>query len=114
MWAGGMKFIKWIGPVGLLAVLVIGDHIRVNRPGHKYRMTVEVETPSGVRSASGVVVVTPYRGYNPGGTTRFSGDAVFVDLGAAKNLVVLLAHLDNKLDLDAAAFGCRAKRRGVP
>jgi hypothetical protein len=104
MWAGGMRFTKLIGPLGLLAALVIGDYIRVNRPGHKYRMTVEVETPSGVRSASGVVVVTPYRGYTPGGATRVSGEAVFVDLGGAKNLVALLAHLDNKLDLDAVNY----------
>ena len=42
-----MSFIsKWGGLLGLLAVLVIGDQIRINRPGHKYRMTVEVETPA--------------------------------------------------------------------
>ena len=96
-----MKFFKWIGPLGLLAVLVIGDYIRVNRPGHKYRMTVEVETSAGVKSASGVVAITPYRGYNPGGNTRAAGEAVFVDLGGGKNLVALLAHLDKTLDLDA-------------
>lgn len=99
-----MKLIKWIGPLGLLAVLVAGDHIRVNRPGHKYRMTVEVETPAGVKSASGVLAVTPYRGYTPGGSTRTSGDAVFVDLGGGKNLVALLAHLDKTLDLDAINY----------
>ena len=99
-----MKLIKWIGPLGLLAVLVAGDHIRVNRPGHKYRMTVEVETPAGVRSASGVLAVTPYRGYTPGGSTRTSGDAVFVDLGGGRNLVALLAHLDKTLDLDAINY----------
>jgi hypothetical protein len=24
---------KWVGPIGLLAALVIGDQIRINRPG---------------------------------------------------------------------------------
>ncbi len=43
---------KWIGPLALLAALVIGDQIRINRPGHKYRLTVEVETPDGVKSGS--------------------------------------------------------------
>ena len=38
---------KWFGPLALLAALVIGDQIRINRPGHKYRLTVEVETPEG-------------------------------------------------------------------
>lgn len=99
-----MKLIKWIGPLGLLAALFIGDQIRINRPGHKYRMTVEVETPAGVKSASGIVAVTPYRGYNPGGTTRTSGDAVFVDLGGGKNLVALLAHLDKTLDPDGVNY----------
>lgn len=99
-----MKLIKWIGPLGLLAALVAGDHIRVNRPGHKYRMTVEVETPAGVKSASNILAVTPYRGYTPGGNTRTSGDAVFVDLGGGKNLVALLAHPDKTLDLDAINY----------
>ena len=38
----------------ILAVLVIGDQIRINRPGHKYRLAVEVKRPKGSRSASGV------------------------------------------------------------
>ena len=38
---------KWLGPVALLAAIYIGDQIRINRPGHKYRLTVEVETPEG-------------------------------------------------------------------
>jgi len=31
---------KWVGPLALLAALVIGDQIRINRPGHKYRLMV--------------------------------------------------------------------------
>lgn len=96
--------LKWIGPLALLAALVIGDHIRINRPGHKYRMAVEVQTPGGTRSASGIVAVTPYRGYNPRGNTSTSGEAVFVDLGDGKNLVALLAHLDSTLDIDGVNY----------
>ena len=95
---------KLIGPLALLAVLLVGDQIRINRPGHKYRMTVEVETPAGVKSASHIFVVTPYRGYNPGGNTRTSGDAIFIDLGGGKNLVALLTHLDKKLDPDGISY----------
>jgi len=92
---------RWLGPLALLAVLVIGDQIRVNRPGHKYRLTVEVETPEGVKSASGVMAVHPDRGYSRSGHTRTKGDAVWVDLGGGKNLLALLAHFDGKsLDLD--------------
>ena len=109
---------KWIGPVALLAVLVIGDQIRINRPGHKYRLTVEVETPQGIKSGSGVMAVFPDRGYSQGGQTRTKGDAVFVDLGAGKNLVALLAQMDKSIDLDGINYlalrAYRAAGRNVP
>ncbi|HYI28891.1 MAG TPA: hypothetical protein VD863_13695 [Bradyrhizobium sp.] len=91
---------KYVGPLLLLAALVIGDQIRINRPNHKYRLTVEVETPEGVKSASGVMAVHPDRSYSRGGKTSTKGDAVFVDLGGGKNLVALLAHNDKSLELD--------------
>ena len=95
---------KWVGILTLLAVLVIGDQIRINRPGHKYRLTVEVETPDGIKSASGVMAVTPDRGYSRKGHTATSGDALFIDLGSGKNLVTLLAHFDHTLDLDGMNY----------
>jgi hypothetical protein len=95
---------KWVGPVVLLAALFIGDQIRINRPGHKYRLTVEVETPQGSKSASSVLAIHPDRGYSRGGHTRTVGDAVFVDLGGGKNLVALLAHIDGKLDFDGINY----------
>lgn len=95
---------KWLGPIVLLAALVIGDQVRINRPGHKYRLTIEVETPEGVKSASGVMAVFPDRGYSRGGQTRTRGDGVFVDLGAGKNLVALLAQTDKSVDLDGMNY----------
>ena len=95
---------KWLGPIVLMAALVIGDQIRINRPGHKYRLTVEVETPEGVKSASGVMAVFPDRGYSRGGQTRTKGDAVFVDLGGGKNLVALLAQIDKSVDLEGMNY----------
>lgn len=95
---------KWFGPIALLAALVIGDQIRINRPGHKYRLTVEIETPEGQKSASGVLAVHPDRGYSRGGHTRTAGDAVFVDLGGGRNLVALLAHVDKSLELDGINY----------
>ncbi len=91
---------KYVGPLLLLAALVIGDQIRINRPNHKYRLTVEVETPEGVKSGSGIMAVHPDRSYSRGGKTSTKGDAVFVDLGGGKNLVALLAHIDKSLELD--------------
>jgi hypothetical protein len=96
--------LRWLGPLTLLAALFIGDQIRINRPGHKYRLTLEVETPAGMKSASGVISVHPDRGYSRHGHTRSNGDAVFVDLGEGKNLVALLAHIDKTIDLDGVNF----------
>ena len=96
--------LKWFGPLALLAALVAGDQIRINRPAHKYRLAVEVETPEGSKSASGVVAVHPDRSYSRRGQTRTVGDAIFVDLGGGKNLVALLAHVDKNLALDDANY----------
>jgi len=95
---------KWLGPVALLAAIYIGDQIRINRPGHKYRLTVEVETPQGRKSASGVLAIHPDRSYSRGGHTKTVGDAVYVDLGGGKNLVALLAHIDKNLELDGTNY----------
>lgn len=96
---------KWAGLLGLLALLVGGDQIRINRPDHKYRLTVEVTTPAGIKTGSGILAVVPDRNYNRSGRTTMRGEAVFVDLGQGKNegknIVVLLAHQQGaKLDLD--------------
>ena len=90
---------KYIGPLLLLAAIVIGDQIRINRPDHKYRLTIEVETPQGVTSASGIMSVHPDRGYTKGGSTLTKGDVIVVDLGGGKTLVSLMAHVDDKVDL---------------
>ena len=95
---------KWLGPLALLAALVIGDQIRINRPGHKYRLTVEVETSEGVKSASGVLSVHPDRSYSRGGHTISKGDAVWVDLGGGKNLVALLAQTDKSIETDGMNY----------
>ncbi len=95
--------------LSLLAVLVIGDQVRLHRPDHKFRLTVEVETPDGVKSASGIFSVTPNRGYggsNTGETAgpKTKGDALFVDLGGGKNVVALLAVGTDRTDLDATNY----------
>jgi len=65
---------------------------------------MEVETPEGVKSGSSILAVTPDRGYSRKGHTSTSGDAIFLDLGGAKNLTALLAHLDKSVDLDAINY----------
>src|ERR1700686_4292586 len=95
---------RWLGPLAPMAALVVCDQIRINRPGHKYRLTVEVQTPEGVKSASGVMAVHPDRSYSRGGHTRTKGDAVLVDLGGGKNLLALLAHIDKSVELDGMNY----------
>jgi hypothetical protein len=95
---------RWLGPLALLAALVIGDQIRINRPGHKYRLTVDMETPEGIKSASGIVSIHPDRSYSRGGHTSTKGDCLLVDFGGGKNLVALLAHMDKSIDLDATNY----------
>ncbi len=94
----------WLGPVALLAVLVAGDQIRINRPAHKYRLTIEMETPEGIRSGAGVVSVHPDRSYSRGGHTISKGDAVLVDLGGGRNIIALLAHIDKSIDTDGMNY----------
>jgi len=96
--------LRWLGPLALLAALVIGDQIWINRPSHKYGLTVEVETPEGIKSASGVMAVHPDRSYSRGGQTRTKADAVFVDLGGGKNLLTLLAHIDQSVEFDGMNY----------
>ena len=45
---------KFVGPLALLAVLFFGDQIRINRPAHKYRLTVEVEFSEKGQGARGL------------------------------------------------------------
>src|SRR5258707_7005742 len=92
--ADGMNF-RWLGPLALLAVLVIADQIRINRPGHKYRLTVEVQTPEGVKSASGVMAVYPDRSYSRGGHTLTQGESVFVCLCRRTKPPPFLVPIDN-------------------
>ncbi|MEZ5787910.1 MAG: hypothetical protein R3D62_15880 [Xanthobacteraceae bacterium] len=72
---------------------------------HRYRLTVEVDTPEGVRSASSVIevvrkderwVLIAQGAY----VYRVHGEAVFVDLGGGRNVIALLAHGPNGTNVD--------------
>src|SRR3546814_5723924 len=60
----------------------------------RYRMTVEVETPTGVRSGSSVIETTitkgPRTGQGSGLTATMKGEPVAVDLGSGPPLLALL------------------------
>lgn len=99
---------KWAVPLLLLVAFYVGDQIRLGRPDHKYRLSIELETPEGAKQASGLLSVHPNRGYGGSDTgssgPRTRGDAVVADLGGGKALVMLLAVGANLTDFDEPSF----------
>jgi hypothetical protein len=119
-----MRFVqmKWIVPILLLAAIYLAEQIRIGRPDHKYRLTVDIQTPAGDRTAAGIVSVRPNRSYGGTGSgsslPQAKGDALLVDLGDGKNLVLLLAYGEDGSNFDDASFlptrlfGARDRRIG--
>jgi hypothetical protein len=87
-----------------IAALVASGLIYLNRPDHKYRLTIEVQTPEEVRSSSGVMAV--HKGTISGplpevvAGVSMRGEAVYADLGGGQNLVAILAHGKNASHFD--------------
>jgi hypothetical protein len=82
----------------VLALLVfIWGANALNTHRVRYQITVEVDTPQGVRSGAGMVQVTTWNSEFMPLPGRYSveefvqGEAAFVDLGSGKSLVALLA-----------------------
>jgi hypothetical protein len=98
-----MKIIAVLSVIVLLVVLspvlLIGSFLAYNTwhtYTHRVRLTVEVETPTGLKSASGVIQnsltsTANWFGVATGGTST-KGDAVFVDLGNGRHVIALLAY----------------------
>jgi len=84
---------------------------------YRYRLTIEIDVDGVTKSASSVHEAKPMKTWSidvgSGGATAFSAEAVFVDLGAGRNVVALLA-VGPKADrylfysLVSGAFGRRA------
>src|SRR5262245_578483 len=65
---------------------------------YRYRLTVEVDTPEGLKSGSSVIETTVQDNTESWGPpesrmvrSRTKGEAVFVDLGSGKHVIALLA-----------------------
>lgn len=88
-------------PVVIALPLFVG-WAYIARPDHKYRLTFDVATPQGVVSASNVMAVylDDFSIGPIGGGVGMKGDAVFIDLGGGKNIIAVLAHGRNGLDVD--------------
>jgi hypothetical protein len=91
--------------VALIGGLVVAYNLAYPTYSHRYRLTIEVDTPEGLKIGSGVIEPAAQmqpplltdRSYH----TELRGDALFVDLGQGKNVVALLSRGRNALDVDA-------------
>ncbi len=83
---------------------------------HRYRLTIEIDTPEGVRSGSSVIeVIRKDVRWILIAQGRFEfhvrGEAVFIDLGANRNVIALLTHgsrgenVDQMISLPIEAYG---------
>jgi hypothetical protein len=95
-----MKFLRGLGITAavlaaIAVVFVVGYHIAYPTYSHRYRLTLEVETPDGLKTGSSVVEASaraqPPILVNTPSVTDLKGDAVFVDLGKAGSVLALLA-----------------------
>jgi hypothetical protein len=104
-----MKFLLALGmTVAAFAVIVIGFiaayPLLYPTYSHRYRLTLEVETPDGLKKGSSVIEPSaraqPPILVNTPSVTDLNGDAVFVDLGKGENLIGLLTLGDKAQDVD--------------
>lgn len=89
---------RTLGIIGLCILAVIGGAI-VFWPtySYRYRITVEVEVDGTLKQGSSVIEVTKRWDPTPGRpishySTAAKGEAVFVDLGSARNLFLVLTN----------------------
>jgi hypothetical protein len=77
---------------------------------NRFRLTIEVETPDGIKSGSSVIETTFWESGNWGPVeargvrSKAKGQAVFVDLGNGRNLVAILGFGPNGTD-ESKIFG---------
>jgi hypothetical protein len=106
--------------LGILAALAVALYLGVTFAfpsyTHRYRLTIEIDTPEGVRSGSSIIEVTRRDvRWVPIAQGRFTfdvrGEAAFVDLGGNRNVIALLAHgstaerVDQLTSLPIEAYG---------
>lgn len=87
------SFLLSTGTVSLLLV-AYGAYLKSGVGEYAYRLTLVVDTPLGIKSASSTIRVSQdlRKGLLPNtvGGRRITGQGIFLDLGGSKNLVSLL------------------------
>jgi hypothetical protein len=100
------------GVIGLVAaaagVLALGGcGLFTDRHTYRYRLTVEVETPQGVRSGSSVIENTAYETNGLNGSmvhSELHGEAVAVDMPGGGTLFALIKSKDGNAPFAGAAY----------
>jgi hypothetical protein len=127
---GAARFLPWLrhdrpsaklaASFVALALLVVLPACGRELPSYHYRLTVEVETPEGLRTGSSVIEVRTFRasefpGAEAGGvSSRIRGEAVAVDLGARGILFVLLQGRNSPTQIGGLAMPALLPRRPDP
>jgi len=90
----------------LLVIVVLAIGYKVKYPTYtlRHRLTIEVETPQGLRSASSIIEVSAILQPIYNGFVRIKGDAVFVDLGQGKHVIALLTNGPKGDDVDGPNY----------
>ena len=112
------KAILWIIALPFIVLAAGFIYETYYSAAHRYRLTIEVDTPNGLRSASGVMEGYGWSGakfipQDGGGGIGMRGDAIFVDLDEGKHVVALLPAADvtaRAFDRDKAFWFLEAPR----
>lgn len=90
----------------LAAVAVSGCRIFADKHGYRYRLTVEIETPQGLRTGSSVIEVSAYESHGLNGSivqSDLRGESVSIDLPNGDTLFALLQSIDGLFGAYASA-----------
>jgi len=96
-----MSFVRRLSGLAIVCFVLAACSSDDDAPDYRYRLTVEVDTPKGVKTGSSVIEVKQRlvrSGSNPAGSAverRVEGEAVAVDLPGGKTLFALLRSKNN-------------------
>lgn len=95
---------KWVAAIVVPMLAIVAYLYFQGTHTQRFRLTIEIQTPDGVKSGSSVIETSAWESGDWGpiearGIRRsFKGRAVYVDLGSGRNLVALLAFGPNGQD----------------
>src|SRR3954469_20001022 len=85
------RHLKWLAMIAaILAGLLLWGWVAYPSYSYAFRLIIDVDTPSGLKTGSSVISLT-WRSQMPIGlrsaVTQVKGEAVFVDLGGGRHVI---------------------------